>query len=160
MSEVNDKRSEYAEAVNALVRQIPIGRVMTYGLIAEILREEMGIGGPRVVGNVLAGAGDRYAVAFIPSVEIPAVERSRDISREAEIKGTTSNRRHQAAVIGPAQDNFDLPWWRVVNVAGSPPPHFLTAALAALEREGTPMKHNGTQVDVPKAVWFPGIDGK
>jgi len=106
---------------------------MTYGLIAEILREEMGIGGPRVVGNVMAGAGDRYSAVF------------------ADAEGS-------GAIIGPAQDNFDLPWWRVVNVAGSPPPHYLTAALAALEREGTPMKRNGTQVDVPKAVWFPGID--
>ena len=128
--------SEYAEAVNALVRKIPIGRVMTYGLIAEILQEELGIGGPRVVGNVLAGAGDRYAAQF--AGPLTATETG--------------------PIVGPAQDNFDLPWWRVVNVAGSPPPHYLTAALAALEREGTPMKRNGTQVDVPKAVWFPGLD--
>jgi len=143
MAEASDKRSQYAQAVNALVRQIPIGRVMTYGLIAEILQEELGIGGPRVVGNVLAGAGDRFPHLVNPAVEL--VE-------------TKEQPLYRPAVIGPAQDNFNLPWWRVVNAAGSPPPHYLTAALAALEREKTPMKPNKTQVNLKKAIWFPGID--
>jgi len=124
--------SSYAEAVYALVRQIPIGRVMTYGLIAEVLQDEMGMGGPRVVGNVLSGAGSRYA--------------------ELEALGLAG------AVVGPAQDNFDMPWWRVVNAAGSPPPQYHTAAMAALRREGTPLKRSGDKVDLSQAIWFPGID--
>ena len=128
-------KSAYAAAVNQLVRQIPAGRAMTYGLIAEILRERMGMGGPRVVGNVLSGAGSRYA---------------------ALIDGVGPG----AAVIGPVQDNFDLPWWRVVNVAGAPPPHYHSAAIAALIREGTPLKQGGDRVDLRRAVWFPGWEAE
>ena len=47
---------EYAAAVLDVVRSIPSGRAMTYGLIAEIVGEELGRGGPRQVGSVLAGS--------------------------------------------------------------------------------------------------------
>lgn len=43
-------RGDYVEAVLSLVERIPPGRVMTYGLIAEIVDR----GGPRQVGRVLA----------------------------------------------------------------------------------------------------------
>ncbi len=52
---------EYAAAVLDVVRRIPSGRAMTYGLIAELVGEELGRGGPRQVGSVLAGSGSRYA---------------------------------------------------------------------------------------------------
>jgi alkylated DNA nucleotide flippase Atl1 len=45
-----DDRAHYVEAVLSLVEQIPPGRVMTYGLIAEVIDQ----GGPRQVGRVLA----------------------------------------------------------------------------------------------------------
>lgn len=48
---------EYAEAVLDLVGQIPAGRAMTYGLIAEIVAESLHRGGPRQVGTVLARSG-------------------------------------------------------------------------------------------------------
>lgn len=54
---------DYAEAVLDLVEQIPPGRAMTYGLIAEVVAdgfEAAGLprrGGPRQVGAVLAHAG-------------------------------------------------------------------------------------------------------
>lgn len=44
---------EYAEAVLALVEQVPPGRVTTYGAVADLL----GRGGPRQVGNVMASQG-------------------------------------------------------------------------------------------------------
>ena len=44
---------DYAEAVLAVVESIPVGRVMSYGDIAEFL----GSGGPRQVGSVLAREG-------------------------------------------------------------------------------------------------------
>jgi methylated-DNA-protein-cysteine methyltransferase-like protein len=49
----NDK--QYRERVYALVRQIPKGRVMTYGQIAGILGEGYTA---RTVGYVMHGAGD------------------------------------------------------------------------------------------------------
>lgn len=48
---------DYLEAVLDLVDSIPAGRAMTYGSVAEVLREWLGRGGPRVVGQVLARAG-------------------------------------------------------------------------------------------------------
>lgn len=48
---------DYLEAVLDLVGTIPAGRVMTYGSVAEVLRDRMGRGGARQVGQVLARAG-------------------------------------------------------------------------------------------------------
>ncbi|WP_169165967.1 MGMT family protein [Cellulomonas taurus] len=54
---------EYIAAVRALVRRIPPGRAMTYGLIAEVVADELvaaggtARGGPRQVGRIMA-AGD------------------------------------------------------------------------------------------------------
>lgn len=48
---------DYLEAVLDLVEQIPRGHVMTYGSIAEVLRDRLGRGGPRQVGQVLSRAG-------------------------------------------------------------------------------------------------------
>jgi len=51
---------EYLEAVMAVVREIPPGRVMTYGLIAEVVAERLVVaggeprGGPRQVGAVMS----------------------------------------------------------------------------------------------------------
>lgn len=48
---------EYLEAVLDLVDQVPPGRVVTYGSVAEVLGERFGRGGPRQVGTVLSRAG-------------------------------------------------------------------------------------------------------
>lgn len=48
---------EYAEAVLDVVEQIPPGKVMTYGDVAEYL----GRGGPRQVGTVMSRYGDAVA---------------------------------------------------------------------------------------------------
>jgi methylated-DNA-protein-cysteine methyltransferase related protein len=44
---------DFAEEVLALVERIPVGRVMSYGAIAEVL----GQGGPRQVGAVMSRYG-------------------------------------------------------------------------------------------------------
>lgn len=46
---------EYGEAVLAIVDLVPEGRATTYGLIAEVLHEQLGRGGPRNVAAVMAG---------------------------------------------------------------------------------------------------------
>src|SRR5665648_743543 len=48
---------DYLEAVLGLVADVPPGRVMTYGGIAEVLRDRIGRGGARQVGQVMALAG-------------------------------------------------------------------------------------------------------
>lgn len=46
-------REEYVERVLAVVEQIPPGRAMSYGAIAEVV----GVGGPRQVGRVMSLEG-------------------------------------------------------------------------------------------------------
>ncbi|WP_264032107.1 MGMT family protein [Cellulosimicrobium sp. SH8] len=108
--------AEYATSVLALVRQIPAARAMTYGLVAEIVAESLHRGGPRQVGQVLAGSS------------------------------------------GVDDDGAPVPWWRVVNAAGSPPAHHLDAALTELRAEGCPLSRDGRRVDLRRAVWFPEDD--
>ncbi|QCB95353.1 MGMT family protein [Cellulomonas shaoxiangyii] len=54
-----------------------------------------------------------------------------------------------------ARADADVPWWRVVTAAGSPPAHHLGRALAHLRAEGTPLTPDGTRVRLRAAVWFP-----
>lgn len=48
---------EYVELVLSVVESIPAGRVMTYGAIAEVVRERYGKGSARTVGGVMARYG-------------------------------------------------------------------------------------------------------
>ena len=48
---------EYVEHVLACVERIPPGRVTTYGAIAEFVGAQLGGGGPRQVGAVMAAYG-------------------------------------------------------------------------------------------------------
>lgn len=48
---------EYAEHVLRVVERVPVGRVTTYGAIAEVVGAALGGGGPRQVGSVLARHG-------------------------------------------------------------------------------------------------------
>jgi methylated-DNA-protein-cysteine methyltransferase related protein len=72
---------EYVESVLELVEQIPEGRVMSYGAIAEAL----GRGGPRQVGSVMAQYGGmvpwhRVVAAngrVVPGHEVEALRRLR-----------------------------------------------------------------------------------
>ena len=114
---------------------------MTYGLIAEIVGEELGRGGPRQVGSVMAGSGSRYAHLVPDGV------------------GSDGN---GSDGIGSDEDGPEagerVPWWRVVNAAGSPPQQHLTEALDALRAEGCPITKDGRRVHLRRAVWFPEDD--
>ncbi|WP_369371646.1 MGMT family protein [Promicromonospora sp. Populi] len=135
---------EYAAAVLDIVRRIPSGRAMTYGLIAEIVGEQLGRGGPRQVGSVLAGSGDRYA-HLVPDGEEDGVGLDDGGSDDSGSDGDGSDDGGSERV----------PWWRVVNAAGSPPQHQLTEALDALRAEGCPLSRDGRRVNLRRAVWFP-----
>ena len=52
-----------------------------------------------------------------------------------------------------------VPWWRVVNAAGSPPARHATPRAGACWRdEGTPLTADGTRVALRRAIWFPDED--
>ena len=74
---------EYLEAVLDLVAEIPSGRVMTYGGIAEVLRDRLGRGGPRSVGQVMAraGGGVPWWRVVNASGEPPATHRTVAVGR-------------------------------------------------------------------------------
>lgn len=92
---------DFDELVLGVVAQIPPGRVMSYGDIAEYV----GQGGPRQVGAVMS------------------------------------------------RSSGDLPWWRVIHADGSPPPGKERECLANLRAEATPLRAEGTRVDMRRARW-------
>lgn len=92
-----DGVEEYVEAVLSLVEQIPAGRVMTYGSIAEWL----GRGGPRRVGTIMA----RYG-GGVPWHRVVNASGRLVPGHEAE-----ALRRHRAEgtpMRGPNRDRVDL----------------------------------------------------
>lgn len=52
-----------------------------------------------------------------------------------------------------AMDGGGVPWWRVVRADGSLPPSHQGTALAHYADEGTPMRADGTAVDIRAALW-------
>jgi methylated-DNA-protein-cysteine methyltransferase related protein len=88
---------DFAEAVLGIVEQIPPGRAITYGIIAELL----GRGGPRQVGTVMA----RYG-GGVPWHRVVNTNGRLVPGHEAE-----ALRRHRAEgtpMRGPARDHVDL----------------------------------------------------
>lgn len=53
--------NEWDEAVLDVVDEVPPGRVTTYGLVAEAVRERLGRGGARQVGRLMATEGGAVA---------------------------------------------------------------------------------------------------
>jgi methylated-DNA-protein-cysteine methyltransferase related protein len=89
---------DYVEAVLSLVETIPVGRVMTYGGIAEWL----GQGGPRQVGAVMSHYGGSVpwhrvvnaAGRLVPGHEVEALSRHR--AEGTPMRGDRVNLRQAA----------------------------------------------------------------
>ncbi len=47
----------------------------------------------------------------------------------------------------------DVPWWRVLHADGSPPPGKEAECLAHHRAEATPLRPDGTRVDLRLARW-------
>ena len=52
-----------------------------------------------------------------------------------------------------AMDGGGVPWWRVVRADGSLPPSHQGRALERYADEGTPMRAEGSAVDIGRALW-------
>jgi len=88
---------DYVEAVLSMVEQIPPGRVMTYGSIAEIV----GRGGPRQVGTVMA----RYG-GGVPWHRV--VNASGRVVPGHEVEALARHRAEGTPMRGPGRDRVDL----------------------------------------------------
>ncbi len=54
-----------------------------------------------------------------------------------------------------ARHGAPVPWWRVVRADGSLPPSHLDRARSSYLEEGTPLRRQGTAVDIVAAFWSP-----
>ena len=52
-----------------------------------------------------------------------------------------------------ARGTGDLPWWRVLRADGSAPPGLEDECLTHLRSESTPLRSDGTRVDMRRARW-------
>ncbi|MGV8976634.1 MAG: MGMT family protein [Cellulomonas sp.] len=112
---------DYLETVLDLVERIPSGRAMTYGLVAEVVSEELvaaggpARGGPRQVGHIMAraGSGVPWWRVVNASGKVPAHLRTSALAHwVAEGTARTADGERIAlrrAVWFPPQDTLDDP---------------------------------------------------
>lgn len=95
---------EYVEEVLALVERIPAGRVMSYGAIADYLRDVSGRGSARHVGTIMARHGGPvpwHRVVSAGGRVVPGHER--EALRRLRTEGTPLR--------GEAVDMTRAAWW-------------------------------------------------
>lgn len=108
---------------------------------------------------------DDYLEAVLDLVEAIPSGRVMTYGTIAEVVGDRlatggGRRRGGPRQVGQvlARAGGGVPWWRVVNAAGSPPASHLSRALVALRREETPLVAAGLRVDLASALWWPDRD--
>jgi alkylated DNA nucleotide flippase Atl1 len=95
---------DFADEVLSVVERIPPGRVMSYGAIAEYLRERIGRGTARQVGTVMSRYGGP-----VPWHRVVAADGRLVPGHEAE-----ATRRHRAdgtPMRGAKVDMTAAAWW-------------------------------------------------
>ncbi|GHJ46208.1 hypothetical protein Cs7R123_35500 [Catellatospora sp. TT07R-123] len=89
---------EYTEAVLRLVEQIPPGRVMTYGAVADALADESGRNSARRVGTIMArhGGGVPWHRVVGAGGRLPPGHEN-EARRRLQAEGVTFRGAHVAA---------------------------------------------------------------
>ena len=108
---------------------------------------------------------DDYAEAVLDLVAAIPPGRAMTYGTIAEVVGDLLEARDGVRRGGPRQvgqvmahAGSGVPWWRVVNAGGNPPPRHVTRALTHLRDEDTPLTADGTRVALRRAIWFPDDD--
>ncbi len=95
---------EYVEEVLKVVESIPAGRVMSYGAIAEYVRERLGRGTARQVGTVMSRYGGP-----VPWHRVVAADGRLVPGHEAE--ATRRHRGEGTPMRGGKVDIAQAAWW-------------------------------------------------
>jgi alkylated DNA nucleotide flippase Atl1 len=97
-----------------------------------------------------AGAADEFEASVHDVVRRIPRGHVMSYGNVAEYVGTGGPRQVGAVM---ARSEGGLPWWRVLRSDGTPAPHLAAEALAAYRAEGTPMRPDGSRVDMRRARW-------
>jgi alkylated DNA nucleotide flippase Atl1 len=89
------------------------------------------------------------AAAVLDAVDLVPAGRVATYGDIAEFVGCGP--RQVGAVM--ARYGSAVAWWRVLKADGAPPPGHERAALARYRDEGTPLRADGTRVDLRRARW-------
>ena len=90
---------------------------------------------------------DEQVLAVVASIPAGQVMSYGDVAEYLEAGGP----RQVGQVM--SRSSGEVPWWRVIHADGTPPPHKGAECLARLRAEGTPLRPDGTRVDMRRARW-------
>ncbi|WP_426562186.1 MGMT family protein [Angustibacter sp. McL0619] len=95
----------------------------------------------------------RYAALVLEVVDQVPATKVLTYGDVAEYLGE-GGPRQVAAVL--SRYGSSTTWWRVLRADGTPAPHIAGEQLANLRAEGTPLRPDGTRVDLRRARWDGG----
>lgn len=124
--------SPHSAAILEAIAQIPPGRVMSYGDVAEYA----GVSSARMVGRILA---------------MDAAYADADADADADAADADAGDAAGADAGSGGCGSDELPWHRVLRADGTPAPHLRERQLQLLRSEGVPMR--GERVDMRAARW-------
>lgn len=132
------------ERVYEIVMRIPRGRVLTYGLISDML------------GGRLSAQGVGWALKALPDGSIKVTGKA-----TAKATGTTGAKSAVPKVKEPAKyTSQTVPWQRVINSQGRTSTHKVgmppDRQRDILEAEGVVFDHED-KVDLKKYLWMTGL---
>ncbi len=135
------------ERVYEIVMQIPRGRVLTYGVISDML------------GGRLTAQGVGWALKALPDGSVKVTSKS--AATKAKPAKTAKPAKQPKQLKQPGKYNSQtVPWQRVINSRGTTstfkvgmPPDLQREIL---EKEGVAFDHEG-KVDLKKYMWMAGL---
>ena len=135
------------DEIYRIVQSIPKGRVLTYGVISDL------------IGKRMSAQGVGWALKALGGAKRKQQEEANKATRKASKTATKSGAKKKEQIA-----SFDLetvPWQRVVNSQGGTSTHKIAEIPPGLqqhllEREGIKFDEEG-KLDLTKYLWFEGL---